>query len=398
MPKAARKRPDIPFNKAIFKWARERHRRSHEETAKRVGVTPQKIIEWEDEKGPAKPTVLQARKLAEIYERPFLEFFAKQVPDLVEPDLVPDFRMHRDAIPDESGGLLQIQSWAETHRLNAIDLFEILGDTPPVFPEALYGDVGMQASIAAARARVALNFPIEEQTNLGSADRVKLPTIIRQKLEGGGIIVLKNGDLKRFGARGLCIFAVPLPVIVFGNEAPGAQAFTLAHELGHVILRQSAISGAPPPRNSAGAGAAIEKWCNEFAGAFLVPEKDLARFMPRPRIAAADISDNFVATLATRFGISRHAMLVRLVTLGYVQSEYYWRIKRQQFIAEEDEYEAGGRAKYYGSRFRSSSGDLYTGLVLEAWSTGRITNHNAGEFMGIKNLAHLFDIRSNFGG
>src|ERR1700733_9415137 len=120
MANAARKRPDIPFNKAILKWARERHRRSYEETAKRVGVTAQKIIEWEDENRPTQPTVLQARKLADIYERPFLEFFSKQIPDVEDPELVPDFRMHREAVRDQSGGLLQIQSWAETHRLNAI--------------------------------------------------------------------------------------------------------------------------------------------------------------------------------------------------------------------------------------------------------------------------------------
>jgi hypothetical protein len=34
---------------------------------------------------------------------------------------------------------------------------------------------------------------------------------------------------------------------------------------------------------------------------------------------------------------------------------------------------------------------------MEAWGTDRITNHNAAEFMGIKNLRHLNDIRQHFG-
>jgi hypothetical protein len=86
-------------------------------------------------------------------------------------------------------------------------------------------------------------------------------------------------------------------------------------------------------------------------------------------------------------------MLIRLVHLGYVQAAYYWDVKKAQFD-EQDKKKRFGRTKYYGSRFRASYGDLYTGLVIEAWTSGRITNHNAAEYMGIKNLAHLNDIRN----
>ena len=89
-------------------------------------------------------------------------------------------------------------------------------------------------------------------------------------------------------------------------------------------------------------------------------------------------------------------MLVRLVNLGYVRASFYWSIRREEFLAEESQYKSRGRSKYYGSRYRTSRGDLYTGLVLEAWSNGMITNHSAAEFMGIKNLAHLDAIRERF--
>jgi hypothetical protein len=76
----------------------------------------------------------------------------------------------------------------------------------------------------------------------------------------------------------------------------------------------------------------------------------------------------------------------------------FWGVRRAQFIKEEREYKSHARAKYYGSRYRSSRGEMYTGLVLEAWSSGIITNHSAAEFMGIKNIAHLHEIRNRFGG
>jgi hypothetical protein len=84
------------------------------------------------------------------------------------------------------------------------------------------------------------------------------------------------------------------------------------------------------------------------------------------------------------------------VHLRYVAAKYYWEVKKPQFDKVEREYKRFGRATYYGSRYKSQLGKLYTGLVLEAWSSGRLTNHNAAEFMGIKNFKHLHDIRDNF--
>ena len=90
-------------------------------------------------------------------------------------------------------------------------------------------------------------------------------------------------------------------------------------------------------------------------------------------------------------------MLIRLVDLRYVTPSYYWEVKRPQFLEEEANYRGFGRAKYYGTRYVNSLGEFYTSLVMQAWSAGRITNHNAAEYMGIKNLAHLKDIKANFG-
>ena len=90
-------------------------------------------------------------------------------------------------------------------------------------------------------------------------------------------------------------------------------------------------------------------------------------------------------------------MLVRLVSLEYVAPAYYWGVKRPQFLQEEAEYTAPPmRAAYYGSRYKNSLGNFYTGLVLEAWGTGAISGHNAAEFLGIKNIRHLSDIRERF--
>ena len=50
-----------------------------------------------------------------------------------------------------------------------------------------------------------------------SADR----WLMGQRSEiSAGIVTLKNSGLAAFGARGMCLFASPLPVIIFSKEAP----------------------------------------------------------------------------------------------------------------------------------------------------------------------------------
>jgi Zn-dependent peptidase ImmA (M78 family)/DNA-binding XRE family transcriptional regulator len=390
---ATKTRQKMPINRDVLKWARERVGLSQDAAAEGAGVQPDQLREWES--GPKTPTVRQARKLAQVYDRPFLEFLSSKRPKVKPLELVPDFRMHREAEPpEERYELLLIQSETEEIRLNALDLFEMLGEQPPVLPDEIYASTKDDVEVVAARARTLLQLPIEEQLALKASEKDRFANMQRRKFEEAGIIVAKHSGLIHFKARGLCFYATPLPVIVFSNESPGAQAFTLAHELAHVILRVSGISGVPGAASSS--AKKTEDWCNTFASAFLIPSHALARFVPKLGSPLDRIEDNRLSELAKAFAVSRHAMLIRLVKLGYVKASFYWNIKRPQFLEEEAEYRSFGRSKYYGSRYRTARGDLYTGLVLEAWANGMITNHNAAEFMGIKNITHLDAIRDQF--
>ncbi|WP_441277800.1 ImmA/IrrE family metallo-endopeptidase [Tardiphaga sp. 172_B4_N1_3] len=394
MANAARKER-APFNRDVLQWARKRVRLSYDAAAKSAGVTADHIQKWED--GSGIPTIKQARKLAGVYDLPFMEFLSKETPKVKSLELVPDFRMYREAeAPTEQYELVLLQSEAEEVRLNAIDLFAMLGETPPVLPDSFYADVKQSSEIVASRVRETIGLPISEQFSRKGNDRDKFVTVLRNHLERSGIIVMKNSSLVNLGARGMCLFATPLPVIIFSNEAPTAQVFTLAHELAHIVLKESAISGPIGTAPGKTRAKQIEDWCDAFAGAFLMPANEVETILPKPPKRESSIDDGRISRIANAFCVSRHAALVRLVELQYVKEDFYWQVMRPRYLAQEAAYKGGGRPKYYGSRFRSSRGDLYTGLVLEAWSNGAITNHNAGEFMGIKNLAHLEDIRHHF--
>jgi Zn-dependent peptidase ImmA (M78 family) len=396
MSAGARKKEPIPFNADILRWAREWRGRSVDEVAAKLKQPAEKIKDWENRDSGQSPTVVQARSLAEFYERPFLEFFRLSRPPIKEPQLVPDFRRPRDAKKlnaEQERDLKSIQSWAEAQRENAIDLYGEIGEHPPTLPNEFYSVVGKDADASAEHARAVLNFDISEQTSLRANEQYTLPNIIRRKFEFSGILTFRRTDLKRLGIRGICVYAEPLPIVIFGEESPAAQAFTLAHELSHIVLKESGIIG-PVRKNSS----ETEKWCDQFSASFLMPRHEVKRIVgPVPKVPANEIGDTDLARYASFFRVSRHAMLIRLVHMGYVQAWFYWNRKKAQFDNEEARYKRFGRSEYYGTRYKNVLGELYTGLVLQAWSSGRITNHNAAEFMGIKNLAHLNEIRKHFG-
>lgn len=393
-------KPLPPYNPVMLRWARNLAGISVARAAKRASVKEEQIVEWERNEPTKAPTVRQARNLANLYKRSFLEFFRPEPPTLPAPDLIPDFRLFR-AISDPASTreLRNIQLWAEVQRINALDLFGEIGEAPPTISKSILTSVEVGAEKAAADARVVVNFPIEDQAGRDSKGRIQIPVDLRRKIEALGILALRRTDMGPLGVRGFCIADFPLPIIVLGKEATTAQAFTLAHEFAHVLIRQSAISGSIPRAGGDQASRKVEEWCNRFASAFLMPRRAVADYFAPPRSPLEEIPDEVLHRAALYFGVSDHVMLIRFVHLQYVSANYYWTVKKPQFEEKEREYKGGGGPPlYYGTRYRNMQGDLYTGLVLEAWATGRITNHHAAEYMGIKNLRHMIDIRDHYGG
>jgi Zn-dependent peptidase ImmA (M78 family) len=386
------------YNPAMLRWARDLAGVSIEQAAKRGGVSPEHVAVWEGQ-GSEKPTVRQARALADLYGVSFLEFFRSEPPDLPQPEDIPDFRLFASAAdPSEDQELKNIQLWAEAQRVNALDLFDTVGERPPMIDESLFATIDQSSEKAAASIRYAIRYPVEDQVGRTQTERAKIPGELRRKIEALGILTLRRTDLKHLRVRGFCIWARPLPIVVIGSDAPTAQSFTLAHEIAHVFLRQSAISGTLPRRGGDPSKRRVEEWCNSFASSFLMPRDAVLKFRTPPPAPLASFPDDDLRAFANYFGVSEHAMLIRLVHLRYVSESYYWEVKKPFFDAQEANAKSFGRSKYYGVRFRGNQGDLYTGLVLEAWATGRITGHHAAEYMGIKNLQHMFDIRENYGG
>src|SRR6266545_199287 len=117
---------------------------------------------------------------------------------------------------------------------------------------------------------------------------------------------------------GVFVFAVPLeiprydafslwaegatkrPVIVMSAGNPGdRQRYTLAHELGHLIMHNPRTVGS----------AIVEKEANEFAAEFLLPEEAMRREL------TSTLSLTELAELKARWGVSIAALVMRAFSL-----------------------------------------------------------------------------------
>ena len=100
--------------------------------------------------------------------------------------------------------------------------------------------------------------------------------LLRKNAEAPGIFVLLKGDLGSHHTsidvqmyRGFVIADDVAPLIVINDrDVKTAWSFTLLHELVHLLLGQTGISGAP-------ADTPIERFCNDVAGEFLLLPHEL---------------------------------------------------------------------------------------------------------------------------
>lgn len=130
-------------------------------------------------------------------------------------------------------------------------------------------------------------------------------------VERAGVLVA-HSDMAGAAVSGVT-FAVPgvPPLIVLNKEQPADRMrFTLAHELGHLVMHRF-----PTPN--------MENEANEFASALLMPSEDIA-----PLLSARKIDLSLLASLKTEWKVSMQSLIMKAKTLNKVtrnQEEYLWK-------------------------------------------------------------------------
>lgn len=299
----------VEVRPAVLEWARARSGIADEDWPRRFP----RFEAWLA--GAAAPTVKQLEEFARKTHTPVGFLFLDDPP--IEPIPIPDFRTVRDrpiGVADVvSADLLDVvytcqarQEWYRDHQL-------LIGESPLPFVGTATSQ--MRPERTAAAMSVVLGWDRQARQRCRTWDAAL--TLLRENSEAAGVLVMISGivgsdthrrlDPDEFRGFALSDPYAPL-VFVNGADSKAAQVFTLAHELAHLWLGETALSDLEPGSLRSNA---VERWCNQVAAELLVPMDEFrdvfdASVGPREQLQP----------LAERFRVSTQVILGRIREAG----------------------------------------------------------------------------------
>ena len=300
-----------------------------------------KLDAWVE--GSVHPTFNQIVKYAKEVDVPFGYFFLKEMPPPATS--IPHYRTVKEGTYQPSANLLAVIDGMEQRQLWAKDLLLEWGAEPLEFA----GKYTLTHNIEAVVEALYQLLNIKE-VNWAS----RFPTwqkafnFLIERTEAAGVFVVVNGvvgnnthrPLQVEEFRGFVLYDEIAPfVFINGKDAVSAKIFTLVHELVHVLIGESAsfdFSSDFEHTNE------IERFCNQVAANFLVPEQLLKAYYDE----VAD-SEQY-APLARKFKVSQLVVARRLLDTGIIH--------KAQFLAFYKKYtaELASNKKPSGGNFYNS--------------------------------------------
>ena len=369
----------------LLRWARER---AGADMGALVRKFP-KYREWES--GEVRPTFRQLESFAKTVHAGVGYFFLPEPPD--EPCPIPDFRTVGGApVGRPSLNLLhtiylcqQRQDWYQ-------EFARAEGEDPLPF----VGSAGLSDDVetVAARMRGALGFDLEERRDIPTwTEALRL---FIAKADALGVLVMVSGvvgnnphrrlDPEEFRGFALADDLAPL-IFVNGADTKAAQMFTLAHELAHLWLGETALSDSRPdsvPRRT------VESWCNRVAAELLAP---LAAI--REEYREEEELPEALARLARRFKVSTLVVLRRLHDAGSLTRMQF----RRAYDVERERLRSLPRSvggSFYPT-LRSRVGRRFGHALVVSTFEGRTSFTESFHLLGIRKTSSLRDFAVSLG-
>ena len=375
----------------MLAWARKTSGLSAEKAAKKIGLGPsaaEKLLALET--GEKKPTRKQLESIAKAYWRPLTTFYLSSPPGVGDRGV--DFRQQNQQVTKEDAARLD----ALLRNLHARQRMvrSLLEDDDDVRPLPMIGSISPTTPIREAAAQ------IREKLGIKNVDRFcqshqtpdHLFATLRRRIEELGIFVLLAGDLgshhtkiseKAF--RGFAIADDLAPFVVINSQdARVARTFTLIHELTHILIGSTGVSAPPEPTRPTTSEERIERFCNDAASEFLLPDDSLLAIEQQ---AEFDVASETISKFARDRNISEpmvayrlwRARLISEVMLRQLFESYNQRWEEERKKRREG---TSGGPTYYIKQ-KSRVGEALLKLVGRVLRANELTHTEAARILGV---------------
>lgn len=376
-------------NHEILRWARDTAGLTLEDAAKSLQLGGKRrsgtdLLQQYEEGNlePSRPLLLRMTK---AYRRPLLTFYLPAPPK--KADRGEDFR----TLPEER----QIEDYAKLDAL-VRDLHvrqrlvrAAIEDADEANPLRYVGSLTLNQNITEVvpRIRQFLSFDLAEFRRKRTVSDAF--AYLRSLVEAQGTFVVLIGNLGSHHSnlsaeifRGFALSDQVAPFIVINDQdAKSAWAFTLLHELVHIFLGITGISGGSNERS-------VEKFCNDVASQFLLPSEELNQWAFNSNEAAELVAQ--IDEFARARRISRSLVCYRLYQAGRISQKTwgelvatFYKMWLAERAAERKKNGDNNGPSYFIVR-RHRVGGALIDFVRRTLADGTLTPTKAGKVLGVK--------------
>lgn len=379
-------------NPEILRWARETAGISEADAIIKLKLRDARGVSAVDrlrklEEGSTSPTRPMLVKMAKVYRRPLLAFYLAGPPR--RGDRGQDFRTLPEDHSPADEALLDALIRGVKARQSLVR--SAILDEDDASPLGFIGSatISQGVDVVLYSIRETLDLSLDDLRRARDVDEAF--QVLRTHTEAAGVFVLLVGnlgsyhtniDLETFRGFALADEFAPF-VIINDQDHHGAWSFTLLHELAHLWLGQTGVSGGTPERR-------VEKFCNDVASEFLLPSEELEQL---ELVEPSDVETNAarINEFAAARNVSRSMVAYKLYLrdiIGGQQWQQLDRLFRDRWL-ENREYrrakarEAPGGPDYYVVR-RHRLGSGLVQLIARLMAAGALTTSKAGRVLGVK--------------
>ena len=373
------------FNPDVFRWARESAGLAPEEAARAIGIVPASLAAIEH--GKKVPSRANLANMARVYRRSLLTLYLPAPPQ--KGDRGEDFRT---VVAERSvAAEADVDALVRDLRVRQSLVRTVLEDEEGSRLLDFVGSASMKDGIASLCKLIEQQLGLTRTEYRTQSNAEAAFALLREKTEQTGIFVLLAGNLGSHHSaipveafRGFAIADPLAPFIVINDgDAKAAWSFTLLHELAHLWLGATGVSGGGAQEQK------IERFCNDVAGEFLLPLSDVETINVSGLDKDAQIA--LIADYAAHWRISRQMVAYGLYKANRITLDT-WRVLeaaiREMWVAERRREREIARSKKTGPSYyvirRHRLGHAMLDFAYRAMGAGTLSPVKAAKVLGVK--------------